>query len=202
MPLRTSNATSYASNTLVRPHHPAPTRAALPRAARSATCWSGAFGRLASHLDIAWDLDGTLVGHPAAPLLHRFILATPHIRHVIVTFRSHAGHGDPWRELAAYGDAPGRTYFERVIPIEDEMRDAFAAAHRGASLGWSLGRLLRPVPTQEAYCRWWKGMVCHQHGLTALVDDLTPMVAEGCRRYGVALFHPDEFRPRESRGDA
>lgn len=160
---------------------------------RPAARRSAAFARLASHLDIAWDLDGTLVGHPASPLLHRFISATPRIRHVIVTFRTGMGCGDPWAELAAYTDAPGRTCFERVITLQDDKWEELAAARRGASPRWSLRRLFRPVPDAERDCRRWKGMVCHRHGLTALVDDLTPMVAEGCRHYGVDLFHPDDF---------
>lgn len=142
---------------------------------------------------MAWDLDGTLVGHPASPLLHRFIRATPRIRHVIVTFRTGAGCGDPWAELAAYTGAPGRTHFERVITSRDDGWAELAAACRGASARRGLGRWFRPVPDAERAYRHWKGLVCHRHGLTALVDDFTPMVAEGCRRHGVALFHPGDF---------
>jgi hypothetical protein len=40
--------------------------------------------RLATHLDIGWDFDGTLVEHSAAPFLHRFIRDHRAIRHVIV----------------------------------------------------------------------------------------------------------------------
>lgn len=178
------------------PGHAAPRAAPLvtPSAgSRPVARWSGAFARLAGHLDVAWDLDGTLVGHPASPLLHRFILATPRVRHVIVTFRTATGCGDPWAELAAYTNAPGPTCFERVITLQDDRREALVAARRGAHARWSLRRLFRPDPSGERDCRRWKGLVCHQHGLTALVDDLTPMVAEGCRHYGVELFHPDDF---------
>lgn len=185
------------SGRLIAPSHLGPSRAAPaatpPAGSRPVARWSGAFARLASHLDIAWDLDGTLVGHPASPSLHRFILATPRVRHVIVTFRTDTGCGDPWAELAAYTNAPGRGCFERVIALQDDRREEVIAACRGASPRWGLGRLFRPAPDRGRDCRRWKGMVCHQYGLTALVDDLTPMVAEGCRHHGVELFHPDDF---------
>ena len=144
---------------------------------------------LASHMDIAWDLDGTLLGHPASPLLHRFIAATPRIRHVIITFRNRRRDGYPWAELARYRDGPGCEAFEGVVFVEDAAIEEFARSHRASP--WRLGGLLAPSVARR--CREWKGAVCSRHGLTALVDDKTAMVAAGCRRFGIELFHPDGF---------
>ncbi len=159
---------------------------------------TSAFQKLASHMDIGWDVDGTLINHPASPLLHQFILATPHIRHVIVTFRSERRHGKPWSTLASYRGAPGPAAFKQVIYMPDAMWDEFAIAREARQQNaWPmLGRLLRfrKPAWNEAY-RTWKGLVCQREGVTALVDDLTRMVADGCQRHGVELFHPGDFLP-------
>jgi hypothetical protein len=176
--------------------------ASLSPAARK--CWSpsdgqkaAAFQRLATHMDIAWDMDGTLIDHPAAPLLHRFILDTPHIRHVIVTFRS-ARQGTPWALLGGYSHKLGAEHFVRAIHLPDELCAGLSdetSARRGGH--WpGLGQLIRPWRrAADTAHRSWKGMICQQEGITALVDDLTSLVAEGCRRHGVELFHPTDFLP-------
>lgn len=156
-----------------------------------------ALQRLATHMDIAWDMDGTLIDHPAAPLLHRFILDTPHIRHVIVTFRS-ARQGTPWARLGGYSHRLGAEHFVRAIHLPDELCAGLSgetSARRGRT--WpALNQLIRPWrrPAGTAH-RSWKGSICQQEGITALVDDLTSLVAEGCRRHGVELFHPTDFLP-------
>ena len=158
---------------------------------------SPAFLRLASHMDIAWDMDGTLIDHPAAPLLHQFIKDTPQIRHVIVTFRS-ARQGTPWGLLGGYSSQLGVSHFSHAIHLPDELCAGLSddvAARRGGR--WPvLGPLTRPWrrATDNAH-RTWKGLICQQEGITALVDDLTGLVAEGCRRHGVELFHPTDFLP-------
>ena len=156
-----------------------------------------AFQRLATHMDIAWDMDGTLIDHPAAPLLHRFILDTPHIRHVIVTFRS-ARQGTPWALLGGYSSRLGAGHFVQAIHLPDELCAGLSGETSARRSGrWpGLGPLMRPWrrPPDTAH-RSWKGLICQQEGITALVDDLTSLVAEGCRRHGVELFHPADFLP-------
>ncbi len=154
-----------------------------------------ALQRLATHMDIAWDVDNTLIDHPASPLLHRFILATPHIRHVIVTFRNER-QGGPWHALARYASAPGLTAFNQVIYLPEALREQYSnaqAAQRNA-LWPAFDRLLRPRKAGwEGTYRAWKGMMCEREGITALVDDMTRLVADGCQRHGVKLFHPADF---------
>lgn len=145
--------------------------------------------RLATHMDIGWDFDGTLVGHAVSPLLHDFIRKHRAIRHVIVTFRSHNRERLVWSELARYKTAPDQACFDGVLNIPNEaISDLVAGRER---LGFVRRLLPRSVADQR--CRQWKGEVCQTHGLTALVDDMTAHVAPGCRRHEIALFHPDDF---------
>ena len=155
-----------------------------------------AFQRLATHMDIAWDMDGTLIDHPAAPLLHRFILDTPHIRHVIVTFRS-ARQGTPWALLGGYSSKLGAEHFVRAIHLPDELCAGLSGEATRRNGRWPLlSPLMRPWRrAADTAHRSWKGLICQQEGITALVDDLTSLVAEGCRRHGVELFHPSDFLP-------
>lgn len=157
---------------------------------------SQALSRLASHMDIAWDVDGTLVDNPAAPVLHRFICDTPHIRHVVVSFRS-ARHGIPWGRLAGYGAGLEARHFDRAIHLPPELCAGIADDTGGRRGGrWpGLGALTPWRRSSDAAHRLWKGQICQQEGFTALVDDLTGLVAEGCRRHGVELFHPSDFMP-------
>jgi hypothetical protein len=152
---------------------------------------SRAAARLRSHLDIAWDFDGTLLDHPASPLMHRFIRENRHIRHVIVTFRSHGTEDLVWSELGRHRSAPDRACFDGVLNVPDEMWET--VRDRRKRLGFA--RHLMPHSSAEQRYREWKGWACWQHGLTALVDDMPAMVAAGCLRYGVALFHPKDFLP-------
>lgn len=140
-------------------------------------------------MDIAWDFDGTLIDHPAAPLLHRFIREHRGIRHVIVTFRTHGTENLVWSELARYQTAPDRGCFDGVLNIPDEIWEE--VRDRRKRLGFA--RHLLPRSLAEVRYREWKGWACRAHNLTALVDDMPAMVAGGCRRYDVALFHPKDF---------
>ena len=175
---------------MTRPSEPIPSGSAR-RASFQPHSSHHAADRLACHMDIAWDFDGTLVDHPAAPLLHRFIRRHRQIRHVIVTFRTKAMANQVWSELGRFPGAPDRSCFDAVINIPGETwNDVRMARER-----WGLMRHLLPHSAAEARCRRWKGLVCRDHGLTALVDDMTAMVAAGCRAYDVALFHPADFLP-------
>jgi hypothetical protein len=150
---------------------------------------SPAAARLALHMDIAWDFDGTLVDHPASPLLHQFIRAHRGIRHVIITFRTHGMESLVWSELARHRAAPPRSCFDGVLNVPDEMWER--VSDRRKRLG--LVRHLVPPFAAELQYRRWKGWACQKHAITALVDDMPAMVASGCRRYGIALFHPKDF---------
>ncbi len=146
----------------------------------------GAFAKLATHMDIGWDLDGTLLNHAAAPALHRFIQATPRTRHVLITFRTRRRDVEPWAELAAYRNGPKRDLFKALVFLDEAAAEGVARIERGSRPAWWR-------PAADAKHMEWKGRVCAQHGLTALVDDKTRMVAPGCRRYGIELFHPEDF---------
>src|SRR4051812_45906017 len=150
---------------------------------------STTIARLGTHFDIGWDFDGTLIGHPASPILHDFIRSRRNIRHVIVTFRAGYQAGRIWDDLALYGTAPGRSCFDQVLCIPNEAIAEYAASRE--RLGF-MRHLLSPSRAEQQ-CRQWKGQVCSEIGLTALVDDMTGFVAAGCRRYDVALFHPSAF---------
>lgn len=152
---------------------------------------SAAVARLALHMDIAWDFDGTLVDHPASPLLHQFIREHRAIRHVIITFRTNGTENLVWSELARHRTAPDRSCFDGILNVPDEMWEK--VRDRRKRLG--LARHLVPHSSSELEYRRWKGWACREHSITALVDDMTAMVASGCHRYGVALFHPKVFLP-------
>ena len=162
----------------------------ISRSAHSTPRWSSKpYARLRQHRAIAWDFDYTLDDHPASPNLHAFILAHPHIRHVIVTFRSHGEQKYVWEELADYPDAPTESCFDGVVNISD---DAHVAYHEAA---WQRTRLQHRGPLTAAEIEYleWKGRVCAEHGLTALIDDMTDLVSRGCSKHGIELLHPDEF---------
>lgn len=150
---------------------------------------AAALAKLASHMDIGWDLDGTLIGHPASPLLHRFIRAHRRMRHVLITFRTRRRHADPWSDLRAYQDAPRPEAFADVVFLDEAAAEIVSRIEQSARWLWR-----RPDPEQLLHLEW-KGRVCREQGLTALVDDKPRMVAPGCRRYGIDLFHPQDFLP-------
>jgi hypothetical protein len=132
---------------------------------------------LTAHSAIGWDFDGTLIDHPSSHLMYDFIRATPHKRHIIVTFRSHGTQNAVFNVLDVVG-GPHRTAFEALHNVPDELWEAYTYGLRGG------GRYLR-----------WKGEVCSQLGLTLLVDDMTAHVVKGCRKFGIEHLHPDNLNP-------
>jgi hypothetical protein len=148
------------------------------------------FDLLKAHDAIGWDFDGTLIGHPASDLLHAFILAYPKKRHVIVTFRTHGMEKHVWRDLGRYPFAPPARAFAGVLNISNAAWED----HEDALMRRGAGLLEGAATVEEALYREWKGMTCAQHGLTVLVDDMPELVEAGCRKHGVAYFHPDAFR--------
>lgn len=138
---------------------------------------------------IGWDFDGTLIDHPASEAMHAFILAHPEKRHVIVTFRTHGMERRIWRELAQYPGAPRSENFVGILNIEDEAWEA----HNTHTIQRQIGRLSGPPTKEELYYVEWKGMVCHRHGLTALVDDNIPHTISGCEKHGIILIDPNDL---------
>lgn len=148
------------------------------------------FGPLRSHATIGWDLDMTLVGHPASGALHAFIRDTPHIRHVIVTFRPTSTRDSVWVDLARLPSAPGAHCFVAAETIDDGVAAAFQRLRRWRAQGLYAG----PASPAETLYLCWKGEVCARWGATVLVDDMTDHVSLGCAINGIQLLHPDTFR--------
>jgi 8-oxo-dGTP pyrophosphatase MutT (NUDIX family) len=142
---------------------------------------------LAAHHAIGWDFDGTLIGHPASPMLHGFIRATPERRHVIVTFRTHELRAALPRDLAAIPGAPPISAFAAVESIPDALWLAFEEDRQRREAGALHGPL---TAAERAYVEW-KGATCRRLGLTVLVDDDAEHVGPGCEAHGVALVRPD-----------
>lgn len=151
---------------------------------------SDTFGPLRSHATIGWDLDMTLIGHPASDALHRFIHETPHIRHVIVTFRPTSTRDSVWADLAQLPTAPAAQCFEAAETIDDTLAAVFQRLRRWRAKGLYAG----PVSPAEKRYFHWKGEVCARWGATVLVDDMTDHVRLGCEVSGIQLLHPDVFR--------
>lgn len=147
------------------------------------------FDELRRHRTIGWDLDLTLIGHPASPAMHDFIRATPEIRHLIVTFRSHGAQNHIWSDLAGVDGAPPPSCFAGVVNIDDAIVQAFRRINQHRTSGHYTG----PLSPAEALYRSWKGRMCAQWGATILIDDMTEYVALGCTLHGIELLHPNRF---------
>jgi hypothetical protein len=142
------------------------------------------------HMILGWDVDGTILDHPAAPLMHRYIRDNPQKRHLIVTFRSHGWEDRIWDELAELHQAfPERNAFVEVVNLPNDLYMAYLCARGNSDAPPSE---LISHPDILAFHEW-KGMICAQHGATVLVDDMTEHVIIGCDRHGVTHIHPDEF---------
>ena len=147
---------------------------------------------LRRHATIGWDLDDTLIGHPASASMHAFIRATPMIRHILVTFRTSSGAAAIWTDLARVPLTADASCFVAVETMDDGLAEAFQRQRRQR-----LSHLLSGPPTAvEIAYRSWKGAVCARLGATVLIDDMTDHVAPGCTLHGVALLHPDVLLAR------
>lgn len=156
------------------------------------------FSILDRHDAIGWDFDGTLIRHPRSEAMHAWILANPHKRHVIVTFRTFGWQEKVWEHLAEYGLAPQRAAFAGVFGY-DETR--FAAVELESDPRIALHRrhdAIRTIAGKtylteiEPYLHW-KGETCKKQGLSVLVDDMRDLVLPGCRKHGIDYLHPDEL---------
>ena len=143
------------------------------------------FSILDEHDVIGWDFDGTLIEHRKARKMHDYILDHPEKTHIIVTFRSHGMEDRIWRDLwRENARAPGMTAFKDVINMPDKLYENGYIAQKAVA-----SKIV--IPTSE-YLEW-KGKICHQRGITVLVDDMPSMVIPGCDRYGVLHIHPDHL---------
>jgi hypothetical protein len=138
---------------------------------------------------LAWDLDDTLIGHPAAPAMYDFIAANPQIAHHIVTFRALGAETRIWTDLAAATQIVGRAHFGRAINVDDNLAGLVARLRRNRASRLFAGP---EGPAERAY-RHWKGMICAQIGAGALIDDRTDDVTPGCTAFGILHLHPDVF---------
>ena len=144
------------------------------------------FDRLRGHAVIAWDLDDTLLGHPASHAMHDFIRANPQIRHVIVTFRAAGGQERVWRDLGPNVSAQS---FAGLEMIDETLSQSYSRLWRQRR-----GHLFAGPETRlESEYLAWKGSVCARWGARVLIDDMTAQVRQGCEIHGVTLLHPDVF---------
>jgi hypothetical protein len=137
------------------------------------------------HSVIGWDVDGTILDHHLAPAMHRYIREHRQKCHFIVTFRSHGWQHDIFDDLAELHDwFPDKSYFNGVVNLPDAMLEAERLARQTQD---------NPAHTDIIALLEWKGLVCSQHGITVLIDDMTDAVSRGCDRYGVLHINPDDL---------
>lgn len=148
------------------------------------------FSELLRHKAIAWDLDETLIDHPASYFLQEFINLNPQIEHSIVTFRTHGMENDIWQDIASYPHSPLPSAFKRVFHPSNKIFSDYQILSTARADGLLTGPLMRG----EIDFLEWKGKICADNGLSVLVDDRTNFVEIGCKKYGIVLFHPDEFK--------
>lgn len=144
---------------------------------------------LANYPAIGWDFDQTLIDNPNAPRFWGLIHRHEHIRHYIITFRSHGLEASVFRELAQYPGAPDPTAFTEVINIGNAYWTADRRARLTRDLRQLAGLSSLPLSTAELFYQRWKALVCQQHGIPVLVDDNVEHTLPGCEHYGVRLFH-------------
>ncbi len=146
-----------------------------------------ALSALQSHGCIGWDLDNTLIGHPASPTLHDFIRGNPSICHVLITFRTDMAGIGP--DLAGQAGSVTPEHFAVVETMDSELATNFFRLQRQRAKGLFAG----PMAFCELEYRSWKGRICARHGGTLLIDDMTDHVSLGCERHGITLLHPDQL---------
>lgn len=144
---------------------------------------------LGLHGVIAWDVDLTLIGHPASPWMHDFIRRTPQIRHLVVSFRAHGAELSVWDDLEGVPGAAARSCFAALHTIDHDLAARFQRLARHRRAGLYAGP---PCPDEMRYLTW-KGRICAEAGAGVLIDDMTEHVRLGCEAHGVALLHPDAF---------
>lgn len=149
------------------------------------------FEKLARHRAIGWDFDETLIDHPNSPNLHQFIKDNPHLRHVIVTFRTHGWQNRVFAELREYRGAPGKSAFGGVFNIPDDLWTKFEHITDRRRCDPHFARSAHTELEQEVI--EWKAKMCKKLGLTVMVDDMTDRVMPGCLKHGIEYIHPDEL---------
>lgn len=143
------------------------------------------FERLRRHRCIGWDLDNTLLDHPASPAMHDFIRAAPDITHLIITFRT--SQATIWSDLAQLANAAPPSCFAAVETMDPALSASFLRLQQQRQRGLYAG----PMAFCELEYRSWKGRVCARHGAGLLIDDMTEHVSPGCERHAITLLHPD-----------
>lgn len=130
---------------------------------------------LDQHQVIAWDVDGTLVNGINSDAFRKYIIATPHKQHHIVTFRDEVWAQDVYEELAEHG-VPRSS-------IASIASNPTGKPHVGDSV------------------KLFKGAAARKVGATIMIDDMPEMVEEGCQAAGVVFMDARLFTSRPSPAD-
>ena len=137
---------------------------------------------LSNHKILGIDLDGTLFQHQNTPILAEYIRINPYDQEFhIVTFRSHGMEDTIDDELSAIG--LNRNHFSSVNNVDDKTYEEYEIARHIGHNPEAIERYLT-----------WKGRICHEVGATALLDDMADLVTDGCKKYGIEHYHPDDLQ--------
>ena len=136
------------------------------------------FEILQKYQHIAWDLDGVLLDDIRSFHFHTYILEHPEQTHSVVTFRYREDRSlvDNMFDEYRSGLSLFRFENERYLPVPKINK------HRA---------LLSQEEIDEQ--REWKGLQCREIGAEVLIDDMAELVERGCKRYGIAYFHPRDL---------
>lgn len=145
---------------------------------------------LARHTGIGWDVDKTLINDPASETLQEFIKNHPRNKNCIVTYRTHGLVSMIFPDLSLYPAKLKRSNFSAVFSVNQDLWIKFKEdEHRRKYEGFN-----GPLTETEIEYIEWKPKICHENGLTALVDDRIDLLTIPCRKYGIELYNPKDFR--------
>lgn len=140
--------------------------------------------RLYNHERIALDFDYTLVDHKNSELLHDFVCQEWQRRSIwIVTHRQEGWAKTIWEDLehASYGH------------LCEEMFSGAICCPKTVYAGHLVG-VSDDDPRVKRFLNW-KGSVCVQNKITALVDDSPDINKDGCLTKGVEFIFTDDLKP-------
>ncbi|CAM6054453.1 unnamed protein product [Sphagnum tenellum] len=137
--------------------------------------------RLSKHQAIGWDVEVLL----SNKTLQQFIIDNPQKRHCLVTFRTLDLLSQIEFELARNGFRD-TTVFDEILSVPMDIWIAWALLQQRRLDGKTVGKLLLPETTYME----WKGFICRQNKLTALVDGDAMNTERGL------ITNPARFRTR------
>lgn len=140
------------------------------------------FERLREFKAIGWDFDETIVDSANEEAIWEFIDTNPFGQeHNIITFRSGGMESYMFHDLDIRGSWLKPHHFKNIFTVPHALWETY-----------KLGPKIITLDMDDPYVMW-KGMTCAENGIPVLIDDATHNVARGCLKYGIELFHPDEF---------